>query len=100
MLHRLNDATLAEELAARILFSDEVNARHSLACFDDELHAAMALPLLPVQEDGEIVLERLTGIGIIELKGLAIVLLEFCLSVKKLVSNDHSINGIANLEER
>ena len=95
MLHRLNDATLAEELAAWILFSDEVNTRHSLACFDDELHTAMALPLLPVQEDGEIVLERLTG-----KQGLAIVLLEFCLSVKKLVSNDHSIDGIANLEER
>jgi hypothetical protein len=87
----LDDAALAVQVVAGTLISDEVNAGYGFPSFDDELHAAVALSLLPVQEDGEIMFTRL---------GLLLLLLKLCFPVKELVADDHSINCVAYFEER
>ena len=102
-LNELDYATLAIGFAAALVSSDGISANHSLTSIKNVLHATMAFSLLPIQKDVEIrsiwsfsfFIRLLLTLQTIGLSPFVVIL---SLSLKKLISNDDTINCVAHLE--
>jgi len=104
-LNKLDYATLAIGFAAALLTSDGISANHSLTSIKNILHATMAFSLLPIQKDVEI--RPICSLSffirlllILQIIGLSPFVAILGLPLKKLISNDDTINCVAHLKNR